>query len=150
MVTEHGIFYREAEECRVWGKGPISLLGDAAHLSTPMLGQGLNQALEDAAELGRAIGKYGATENALREYERVRLPRSQRVQAASVAMMKSFVSGGEADEQKWHFENPWCQQHKSEPLQVVQMVKCAGWGLVVGDCTSGLVTRLCMNVVEPM
>jgi 2-polyprenyl-6-methoxyphenol hydroxylase-like FAD-dependent oxidoreductase len=122
MVTEHGIFYREAEACHVWGKGPISLLGDAAHLSTPMLAQGMSQALEDAVELGRAIGKHGATEEALREYERVRVPRCKKVQAASVAMMKAFAAGGKVSEQQWQLENPWCLQHKPEPLQVLQTV----------------------------
>jgi 2-polyprenyl-6-methoxyphenol hydroxylase-like FAD-dependent oxidoreductase len=119
MVTEHGLFYREAEACQVWGKGPLSLLGDAAHLGTPMLGQGVNQTLEDAAELGRAIGKYGATEEALREYERVRLPRSQKVQAASVAMLKAVRDGGGGmSEAQWHKDNMWCLQHKLEPLVV--------------------------------
>jgi 2-polyprenyl-6-methoxyphenol hydroxylase-like FAD-dependent oxidoreductase len=125
MVTEHGIYYREAEACQVWGKGPISLLGDAAHLGTPMLSQGLSQALEDAAELGRAIGRYGATEEALRAYERVRVPRCRKVQAASVAIMKAFAAGGKVSqvtEHQWHIENPWCLQHKTEPLQVLQAV----------------------------
>ena len=116
-VTEHGMFYREAEACQVWGKGPITLLGDAAHLGTPFLGQGTSQTLEDAAELGRAIGKYGATEEALREYERVRLPRSQKVQAASVAILKAVRDGQlGSSEGQWHEENMWCMQHKTEPL----------------------------------
>lgn len=33
------------------------MVGDAAHLATPMLSQGCSQALEDALELGRAIGE---------------------------------------------------------------------------------------------
>jgi 2-polyprenyl-6-methoxyphenol hydroxylase-like FAD-dependent oxidoreductase len=106
----------------VWGKGPLSLLGDAAHLGTPMLGQGLNQTLEDAAELGRAIGKYGATEEALREYERVRLPRSIKVQAASVAMTKAARRGERFSEDQWHEDNLWCIQHKPEPLLVPSAV----------------------------
>ncbi len=46
-------------ELQVWGKGRVTLLGDAAHLATPMLAQGTSQALEDAVELGR----WGAVNN---------------------------------------------------------------------------------------
>jgi 2-polyprenyl-6-methoxyphenol hydroxylase-like FAD-dependent oxidoreductase len=118
----------------VWGKGPISLLGDAAHLGSPMLGQGLNQALEDAVELGRAIGKYGATEEALREYERVRLPRSQRVHAASVAIMKEYAAGRKLSEQQWHLDNPWCQQYEPAPLQAVRGGDDRVVGWLAGGC----------------
>lgn len=41
----------------MWGRGRVSLLGDAAHLSTPILSQGTAQAFEDALALGRAIGE---------------------------------------------------------------------------------------------
>jgi 2-polyprenyl-6-methoxyphenol hydroxylase-like FAD-dependent oxidoreductase len=34
-----------------WGRGPVTLLGDAAHPMRPSLGQGACQALEDAAVL---------------------------------------------------------------------------------------------------
>lgn len=43
---------------QVWGHGRITLLGDAAHLSTPMLSQGTSQAFEDALALGHAIGEH--------------------------------------------------------------------------------------------
>lgn len=42
--------------CQVWGRGRVTLTGDAAHLSTAMLGQGTNQAFEDALALGAMIG----------------------------------------------------------------------------------------------
>ena len=64
-------------------RGRCVLLGDAAHAMTPDLGQGGNQALEDAATLVRLIGDAAATppgpwiDPALTEYDRLRRPRTQ-------------------------------------------------------------------------
>lgn len=57
-------------------RGSVALLGDAAHAMTPNLGQGANQALEDAVVLA-------ATADSLDAYDRDRRPRSQRVARAS-------------------------------------------------------------------
>lgn len=38
-VTEHPLFYREAEDCEVYSRGRVALLGDAAHLTAAALGQ---------------------------------------------------------------------------------------------------------------
>jgi len=38
-----------------WGRGTSTLLGDAAHPTTPNLGQGACQALEDAVVLGTLL-----------------------------------------------------------------------------------------------
>ena len=43
--------------CQTYARGRVALVGDAAHLATPFLGQGCSQALEDALELGRAVGE---------------------------------------------------------------------------------------------
>ncbi|MBW8483094.1 FAD-dependent oxidoreductase [Actinomadura parmotrematis] len=40
---------------RGWGDGPCVLVGDAAHAMPPVFAQGMNQALEDAAALARAL-----------------------------------------------------------------------------------------------
>ena len=58
------------------GRGRVALLGDAAHATTPNLGQGGCQALEDAVTLAHCIQTIRPVEAALREYERLRIPRT--------------------------------------------------------------------------
>jgi salicylate hydroxylase len=64
-----------------WGKGPVTLLGDAAHPMLPFLAQGGAMAIEDAAALASCLA--GVTEEpdaALRRYEGLRRGRTARVQ----------------------------------------------------------------------
>ena len=67
-----------------WGKGPATLLGDAAHPMLPYLAQGAAMAIEDAAVLARRLA---ATRNdpaaAMRAYERERRGRTARAQRAA-------------------------------------------------------------------
>ncbi|HEY3161473.1 MAG TPA: FAD-dependent monooxygenase, partial [Vicinamibacterales bacterium] len=65
-----------------WGRGPVTLLGDAAHPMLPHAGQGAAQALEDAVALGAVLRDAAdgvAVDAALRRYERVRAARTRRV-----------------------------------------------------------------------
>jgi 2-polyprenyl-6-methoxyphenol hydroxylase-like FAD-dependent oxidoreductase len=67
-----------------WGRGPVTLLGDAAHPMLPHAGQGAAQALEDAVALGQVLehASDGASiETALRQYEQVRAARTRKVVA---------------------------------------------------------------------
>lgn len=59
-----------------WGERNMTLLGDAAHPTTPNLGQGGCMAIEDGAVLARCLSKYQETLPALRAYERVRAART--------------------------------------------------------------------------
>jgi 2-polyprenyl-6-methoxyphenol hydroxylase-like FAD-dependent oxidoreductase len=68
---------------RWWGRGAVTLLGDAAHASTPNLGQGACQALEDAVVLAHYLGGSRPVEAALRKYEHVRIPRTTAVVRSS-------------------------------------------------------------------
>lgn len=60
-----------------WGRGPVTLLGDAAHPMRPSLGQGACQALEDALALADAVGDGGP--HPLRRYEAARRRRVERI-----------------------------------------------------------------------
>lgn len=71
---------------RPWGRGRVTLLGDAAHAVPPSLAQGTNQALEDAAALARALRRPATAADpaaALRAYERVSRPRTALVSGVS-------------------------------------------------------------------
>ena len=61
---------------KTWGRGRMTLLGDAIHPTTPNLGQGGCLAIEDAFVLARCFEKYDASEEALRHYERSRYKRT--------------------------------------------------------------------------
>jgi 2-polyprenyl-6-methoxyphenol hydroxylase-like FAD-dependent oxidoreductase len=62
----------DREPNKRWGAGRMTLLGDAIHPTTPNLGQGGCQAMEDALVLARCFEKYGPSEDALRNYEHLR------------------------------------------------------------------------------
>ena len=65
-----------------WSSGRISLLGDAAHPTTPNLGQGACMAIEDAVVLARELGRPGRLREpaaALLAYEAERRERTGRL-----------------------------------------------------------------------
>ena len=78
-TTESAIFALPAQDrppLSRWGRGRVTLLGDAAHPMLPSLGQGANSAIEDAVVLAHALATHSEPETALRAYERRRLPRT--------------------------------------------------------------------------
>jgi salicylate hydroxylase len=69
-----------------WTRGGAALLGDAAHPMFPFFGQGAAQAIEDAAVVAQCLASDPASPVvALRRYERLRIPRTTRLQEASRA-----------------------------------------------------------------
>jgi len=75
-----------------WSVGRVTLLGDACHAMVPFMAQGAAQAIEDGATLaGCLTGSDGRDlPAALQRYEAIRLPRTSRVQAASMENKARF------------------------------------------------------------
>ena len=98
--TEHDAieptFTYDCPPRRAWGRGRVTLLGDAAHPMKPNIGQGAAQALEDAVVLGSCIPGRADPEDALRTYERRRVRHASTVvrasrQAGRVAEVRSPI-----------------------------------------------------------
>ena len=68
-----------------WARGPVALLGDAAHAMLPFAAQGAGMAIEDAAVLAQCIGRVDDANlaAALARYAKLRQPRVTRVQNAA-------------------------------------------------------------------
>jgi 2-polyprenyl-6-methoxyphenol hydroxylase-like FAD-dependent oxidoreductase len=62
-----------------WSHGRIVLVGDAAHATTPGVGQGAAQAIEDAVVLADQLAGSDDLGAALGEYEAIRRPRAEAV-----------------------------------------------------------------------
>ena len=59
-----------------WSEGRVTLLGDAAHATTPNLGQGACMAIESAVVLAQSLARPDDIPTALRDYETRRKPRT--------------------------------------------------------------------------
>lgn len=73
-----------------WGNGRVTLLGDAIHATTPNLGQGACQALEDAVVLADSMRHASTIEAGLRAYEQRRRERTAMVTKQSWSLGKVF------------------------------------------------------------
>jgi 2-polyprenyl-6-methoxyphenol hydroxylase-like FAD-dependent oxidoreductase len=73
-ILRNDVVDRIPLEC--WGQGRVTLLGDAAHPTTPNLGQGACQAIEDGVCLAATLGSGRPVETALRLYAQMRQPRT--------------------------------------------------------------------------
>jgi 2-polyprenyl-6-methoxyphenol hydroxylase-like FAD-dependent oxidoreductase len=62
-----------------WHRGPVVLLGDAAHAISPSSGQGASMALEDAAILARCLRDIPDSELAFSTFEHLRRERTSKM-----------------------------------------------------------------------
>ena len=65
----------DRHEAREWSRGPVVMVGDAAHPMRPHLGQGGCQGLEDAAILAHCVGGGGDLALAFARFAKFRKPR---------------------------------------------------------------------------
>jgi 2-polyprenyl-6-methoxyphenol hydroxylase-like FAD-dependent oxidoreductase len=64
-----------------WSRGRTTLIGDAAHATSPHAGQGASIALEDAMALVQLLACEGQTDIAFRRFEAERRPRVEKIVA---------------------------------------------------------------------
>jgi 2-polyprenyl-6-methoxyphenol hydroxylase-like FAD-dependent oxidoreductase len=81
----------ESLELDHWRKGRVVLIGDAAHASSPMMGQGGCMAIEDAAVLAELLQSSKGVEDALDAYVLRRRARVDWVQRQSGALGQAVL-----------------------------------------------------------
>lgn len=59
-----------------WQKDRVCLIGDAAHATTPNMGQGACQAIEDAYVIGKLFGEGKNVDEVFKQYEELRMKKA--------------------------------------------------------------------------
>jgi 2-polyprenyl-6-methoxyphenol hydroxylase-like FAD-dependent oxidoreductase len=77
----------------VWHRGPMIVIGDAAHAPAPTSGQGASLAMEDGVQLARALRDAPSTAVAFASFERLRRSRVERVVAHGARGSSSKLPG---------------------------------------------------------
>jgi FAD-dependent urate hydroxylase len=106
-----------------WWRGPMIVIGDAAHAASPTSGQGASLAMEDAVTLAQCLRDLPDARSAFVAYEEMRRPRVERIVAWAARMNSNKAPGrlgralrdlvlpmilrrqGSADSQRWIFDH---------------------------------------------
>lgn len=98
LITEDGgVVYRPLEVMMLrgdWHKGRVVLLGDAAHATTPHLGQGAGMAIEDAIVLAEEITRAATPQQAFVTYRQRRFDRCAFIVDSSLAICLGQLGKG--------------------------------------------------------
>jgi 2-polyprenyl-6-methoxyphenol hydroxylase-like FAD-dependent oxidoreductase len=98
-------------ECEKWHSGRVVLVGDAAHASSPMMGQGGCMAMEDACVPAKELRAAATVESALSGYVLRRKPRVEWVQNQSMTLADSLTTASSA------LRNAALREHGNEAMQ---------------------------------
>jgi salicylate hydroxylase len=112
----------DREPLPTWTRGRLTLLGDAAHPMLPHVGQGANQAIEDAVAIATILADADAATapSGLQVYERVRRPHAARVQGSSRAngarynFARADVSGRDRELSNQARDRAWMWDYDAE------------------------------------
>jgi 2-polyprenyl-6-methoxyphenol hydroxylase-like FAD-dependent oxidoreductase len=90
LGADDELYYSPVEEvrCQRWSRGRLALVGDAAHATGPVWAQGAALALEDAIVLADLLAERRDWSGVGAEFERLRRPRVDHVQAATDKMSR--------------------------------------------------------------
>jgi 2-polyprenyl-6-methoxyphenol hydroxylase-like FAD-dependent oxidoreductase len=97
ITDDSAVVYRPLEWLFLegpWHRGRIVLIGDAAHTTTPHLGQGAGMAIEDAMVLAQELAARDDIEQAFNAFEARRQQRCRYIVEASVAICRSQLGTG--------------------------------------------------------
>jgi len=76
-----------------WHRGPMVIIGDAAHATAPSSGQGASMAIEDAVVLARCLRDLPDTPQAFTAHEKLRRGRVERIVAHGARTSNSKAAG---------------------------------------------------------
>jgi 2-polyprenyl-6-methoxyphenol hydroxylase-like FAD-dependent oxidoreductase len=102
----HTAFISDLKPIQKWHKEHVCLLGDAAHATTPNMGQGACQAIEDAYMLSECLQRFEPNE-AFSIYQKNRISKAHHV------VNKSWALGKLA-----HWKNPLATQLRNQLIRI--------------------------------
>ncbi|MCB2065017.1 MAG: FAD-dependent monooxygenase [Erythrobacter sp.] len=98
ITDDAGVVYRPLHTVLVegtWHRGRVVLLGDAAHATTPHLGQGAGMAIEDSLVLAEEVARHADPRDAFAAYHARRAPRCGYIVENSLAICRGQQGLGE-------------------------------------------------------
>jgi 2-polyprenyl-6-methoxyphenol hydroxylase-like FAD-dependent oxidoreductase len=97
ITDDDGVVYRPLEALLLespWYRGRVMLLGDAAHATTPHLGQGAGMAIEDSLVIAEELARHDSVAAALDAWFRRRFERCAYIVRASLAICRGQLGEG--------------------------------------------------------
>lgn len=105
------------EPLATWGRGAVTLLGDAAHPTLPFLAQGAAMAIEDGVVLADCLAAAtSSVAAALRQYESLRIERTSRIVRGAIEAGSRFHNPALADAvgAQAYVDAEWSEQRTRE------------------------------------